>query len=274
MIHIGMDPNIFTAGSFTMSWHGLFTGLAVLAAVILSVRLAKEKAIAVEDVYSIALWGVIGGIIGARLFHVIDKWSTIYQYNPKQVLYFWEGGLSLYGALVGGFVFGITYAAIRKLPLGKVADLAAPGMVLGQAIGRIGCLINGDAYGTPTSLPWGVLYTHYTSCSREGFPGPCVNGQLVAGHPVPAYEIIWDLLILALLLRLRKRLKNNWMLFLIYASLYSVGRFGFSFVRGDEEAVLGPLHQAQVISLIIIVVAIPLLIWLSRRPTSQLPEAG
>ena len=70
MIHIGMDPNLFTAGSFVMSWHGLFTGLAVLTAVILSVRLAKEKAIAVEDVYSIALWGVVGGIIGARLFHV------------------------------------------------------------------------------------------------------------------------------------------------------------------------------------------------------------
>jgi phosphatidylglycerol:prolipoprotein diacylglycerol transferase len=269
MIHIGMDPNIFTAGSFTMSWHGLFTGLAVLAAVILSARLSKEKAIAIEDVYSIALWGVIGGIIGARLFHVIDKWSTIYQYNPKQMLYFWEGGLSLYGALVGGFVFGITYAAIRKLPLGKVSDLAAPGMVLAQAIGRIGCLINGDAYGTPTSLPWGVLYTHPDA---EATAGPWVNGQLVAGHPVPAYEIIWDLLILALLLRLRKRLKNNWMLFLIYASLYSVGRFGFSFVRGDEEAVLGPLHQAQVISLIIIVVAVPLITLLSIRPTPNLKK--
>ena len=270
MIHIGMNPNFFTAGSFTMSWHGLFTGLAVLVAVILSVRLAKEKAIVIEDVYSITLWGVIGGIIGARLFHVIDKWSTIYQYDPKQILYFWEGGLSLYGALVGGFVFGITYAAIRKLPLGKVADLAAPGMVLGQAIGRIGCLINGDAYGTPTSLPWGVLYTNPDAAATAG---PWVNGQLVAGHPVPAYEIIWDLLILALLLRLRKRLKHNWMLFLIYASLYSVGRFGFSFVRGDEDAVLGPLHQAQVISLIIIVVTVPLLIWLARRPVPKAVEA-
>ena len=87
-----------------MSWHGLLIGLAVLAAVILVARLAREKALSVEDVYSTALWGIVGGIIGARLFHVIDKWSTIYQYNPKQVLYFWEGGLSLYGALIGGLV--------------------------------------------------------------------------------------------------------------------------------------------------------------------------
>ncbi len=270
MIHIGMDPNIFTAGSFTMSWHGLFTGLAVLAAVILAARLAKEKGFISEDVYAIALCGVIGGIIGARLFHVIDKWSTLYQDDPIRVLYFWQGGLSLYGALVGGFVFGITYAAIRKMPLGKVADLAAPGMILAQAIGRIGCTINGDAYGTPTSLPWGVLYTNPNAAATAG---PWVNGVLVAGHPVPVYEIIYDLLILALLLRLRKRLKNDWMLFLIYASLYSVGRFGLDFLRGDETVVLGPFHQAQVISLIVMVIVVPLLIWLARRPAPQAAEA-
>jgi len=270
MIHIGMDPNIFTAGSFTMSWHGLLTGLAVLAAIVLVARLAKDKGFTSEDVYSTALWGVVGGIIGARLFHVIDKWSTIYSYDPIKALYFWEGGLSLYGALIGGFVFGITYAAIRKMPLGKVADLAAPGMILAQAIGRIGCLINGDAYGTPTSLPWGVLYTNPDAASTAG---PWINGQLVAGHPVPAYEIIWDLIILALLLCLRQRLKNDWMVFLIYASLYSAGRFGLSFIRGDETAVLGPLHQAQVISLIVMVIAIPLLIWLARRPAPKPAEA-
>ena len=270
MIRIGMDPNIFTAGSFTMSWHGLFTGLAVLAAIVLVARLAKEKGFTTEAVYSTALWGVVGGIIGARLFHVIDKWSTIYQYDPIRVLYFWEGGLSLYGALVGGFVFGITYAAIRKMPLGKVADLAAPGMILAQAIGRIGCTINGDAYGTPTSLPWGVLYTNPNAAATAG---PWVNGVLVAGHPVPVYEIIWDLIILAVLLRLRKRLKNDWMLFLIYASAYASGRFGLDFLRGDETAIAGPFHQAQVISLIVMAITIPVLIWFARRPVPQAAEA-
>ena len=269
MIHIGMDPNIFTAGSFTMSWHGLLTGLAVLAAVILVARLAREKDFTIEDVYSTALWGIVGGIIGARLFHVIDKWSSIYQYRPIQALYFWEGGLSLYGALVGGFVFGITYAAIRKMPLGKVADLAAPGMILAQAIGRIGCTINGDAYGTPTSLPWGVLYTNPKAADTAG---PWVNGQLVAGHPVPVYEIIYDLIILIVLLRLRKRLKNDWMLFLIYASAYALGRLGLDFLRGDEAAIAGPLHQAQVISLAVLALMIPLLVWLARRPALQAVE--
>ena len=270
MIHIWMNPNLFTAGSFTMSWHGLFTGIAVIAAVIVAVRLSKEKNITVEDVYTTALWGIVGGVIGARLFHVIDKWD-FYRYDMWQALRFWEGGLSLYGALIGGFVFGIAYAAIRKLPLGKLSDIAAPGMVLAQAIGRIGCLINGDAYGTPTSLPWGVLYTNPNA---EATAGPWVNGKLVAGHPVPAYEIIWDLIIFVVLLRLRKRLNRDWMLFLLYASLYAFSRFFFSFLRGDEAAVLGPLHQSQVISLIILAVCIPLFIWLSRRPAPKAPEAG
>ncbi len=271
MIHIGMDPNIFTSGSFTMSWHGFFTGLAVLAAVVLAARMAKEKGFLSDDVYSVALWGVIGGIIGARLFHVIDKWSTIYQYDPKQALYFWEGGLALYGALVGGFVFGLAAATIRKMPLGKVADLAAPGMILAQAIGRIGCTINGDAYGKPTSLPWGFLYTNPAAAATAG---PWVNGHLVAGQPVPVYEIIFDLIILAVLLRLRKRLKNDWMLFLIYASAYAVVRFGLDFLRGDEAAIAGPFHQAQVISLAVMVITIPLAIWLARRPARQAVEAG
>jgi phosphatidylglycerol:prolipoprotein diacylglycerol transferase len=266
MIHIGMDPNIFTVGSFTMSWHGLFTGLAVLAAVILAVSLSKEKGIRVDDVYSTALWGIVGGIIGARLFHVIDKWG-LYRDNLWQALRFWEGGLSLYGALIGGLVFGITYAAIRKLPLGKAVDIAAPAMVLAQAIGRIGCLINGDAYGTPTSLPWGVIYTNPSAAATTILGEP-------ARHPVPAYEIIYDLIILAILLRLRKRFKKDWMLFLLYASLYSVGRVLFSIVRGDEAAVLGPLHQAQVISLVIMVVCIPLFIWLALRPAQRIEIAN
>mgnify|MGYP006267410567 CR=1 FL=1 len=266
MIHIGMNPNVFTVGNFAMSWHGLLTGVAVLAAVILVARLAREKSFTSEAVYSTALWGIVGGIIGARLFHVIDKWDSIYRYDIWQALRFWEGGLSLYGALIGGFVFGITYAAVRKMPLGKVADLAAPGMVLAQAIGRVGCLINGDSYGTPTSLPWGVIYTNPNAADTTELGPP-------ARHPVVAYEIIWDLVILALLLLLRKRLKKDWMLFLMYASLYSFGRVLFSLLRGDESAGLGPLHQAQVISLIVVAITVPLLIWLARRPAPKPVEA-
>jgi phosphatidylglycerol:prolipoprotein diacylglycerol transferase len=259
MIEIGMNPFLFTVGSFTLSWHGLMTGLAVLVAVIVAARLARGTGIRPEEVYSTALVGIVGGVIGARMFHVIDKWGEIYSQDPWLIVRGWGEGLSLYGALIGGFVFGITYAAIRKLPLGTVVNIAAPAMVLAQAIGRIGCIINGDAYGTPTSLPWGVIYTNPNAAASTILGEP-------ARHPVPAYELIFDLLIFALLLFLRKRVVKGWMLFLIYAPLYSAGRFLLSFIRGDEAAVLGPLHQSQVVSLIVIAVCVPLLIWIARRP--------
>ncbi len=265
MIEISMDPFLLTVGSLNIAWHGLMTGVAVLVGLIIVTRLARSTDIAIESVYSAALWAIVGGIIGARVVHVADHWGSIYGDDPWQMLYFWEGGLSLYGAIYGGFLFGAVYCLLRKLPMGRLADLAVPGVIVAQAIGRIGCLINGDAYGTLTSLPWGVFYTHPNAASSTVL--------LEARHPVPAYEIIYDLLIFALLLRLRKRLKRDWMLFLVYASAYATGRFFLSFIRGDEVAVLGSLHEAHVISLIVIAVTVPLLIWLARRPAPESVEA-
>jgi len=266
MIRIGMDPNLFTIGTLSLSWHGLMTGLAVVAAIILLVKLSKGSEIAIESVYSAALWAILGGIVGARLVHVIDNWS-LYNNNLLQILRFWEGGLSLYGAIYGGFLVGAAYCLLRKLPVGRLADLAIPGVVLAQAIGRIGCLINGDSYGTITSLPWGVVYTNSKAAATTILGEP-------ARHPFPAYEIIWDLIIFAVLMRLRKRLKKDWMLFLLYAPMYSIERFLLSFLRGDEAAVLGGLHQSQVISLVIMAVTIPLFILLARRRTPEPAEAA
>lgn len=249
-----------------MSWHGLMIGLAVVVGLVMVARLARGSDIRIEYVYSATLWAIIGGIVGARAFHVIDKWGAIYSHDVWQMFFFWEGGLSLYGAICGGFLFGVVYCVVRKIPVGQLADLAVPGVILAQAIGRIGCLINGDAYGTSTSLPWGVIYTHPNAAFTTILGGP-------ERHPVVAYEIIWDILLFALLMRLRKRLKKDWMLFFIYASGYPFGRFLFSFMRGDEEAVLGGLHQAQVISLLVMAVTIPLFIWFSRRPAPELAEA-
>lgn len=262
-----MDPFLFTIGSFDLAWHGLMTGLAVLVALIIVDRLARKTDIAIESVYSAALWSIVGGIIGARVVHIIDHWGSIYSDDPWQMIYFWEGGLSLYGAIYGGFLFGVVYCFLRKLPMGRLADLAVPGVILAQAIGRIGCLINGDAYGTVTSLPWGVFYTHPNAVASTVIGEP-------ARHPVPAYEIIYDLLLFALLLRLRKRLKKDWMLFLVYAPAYAFGRFLLSFLRGDEVAVLGPLHEAHVISLIVIAVTVPLLIILARRPDPEVVKVN
>lgn len=247
-ITIGIDPNIFNLGSLAIGWHGVFMVLGIIAGIWLTLYLAKRAGIAEEFIYTSAFSAVLFGLIGARLVHVLDNLSY-YGDNPRQILAFWEGGLAWYGGLIGGVLAVVVYAKVRKFSLGHFADAAAPGVILGLAIGRIGCTINGDAYGTPTSLPWGLVYTHSPYAPFW-----------VATHPAPIYEIIWDLIIFALLWRLKGRLKPPGAFFLLMVAMYSFGRFFISWVRA-EPAVVGPLHEAHIISLILFLGAVALLIY-------------
>ncbi|MBM4463268.1 MAG: prolipoprotein diacylglyceryl transferase [Chloroflexi bacterium] len=246
-ITIGFDPLIRDIGSSSIGWHGLLMLLGIVVATWLTVRLAVKNGIPAHFVYTTTFWIIAGGLIGARLVHVLDN-LDFYGKEPGEVLAFWNGGLSWYGGLLGGLLAGVICARLSKVSLGRFADAAAPGVILGLAIGRIGCTINGDAYGTPTSLPWGLVYTN-----------PNAQAPLfVAGHPAPVYEIIWDLIIFGVLWRLRGRLKPEGSLFLTMIAMYSFGRFLISWVR-EEPSVLGPLHQAHIISLVLFVGAVALL---------------
>ena len=221
--------------------------LGIGVAVVVTLRLAKSAGIAEESIYISAFWIVLFGLIGARLVHVLDNLDW-YGNHPGDILAFWEGGLAWYGGVAGGFLGGAVYARVRRLSLARLADVVAPGAILGLAIGRIGCTINGDAYGTETSLPWGLVYTHPNAEAP----------WWVAGHPAPVYEIMWNLIVLGVLWRLRGRLKPEGALFLTMVAMYSFGRFFISWVR-VEPAVLGPLHQAHIISSVLFIGAVALL---------------
>ncbi|MDO8491294.1 MAG: prolipoprotein diacylglyceryl transferase [Dehalococcoidia bacterium] len=258
MIDIGMDPNIATIGGLVLSWHGLMTALAVVIAVYFAARLAKSHNLTADNVYSVAFWAVPGGIVGARLFPVLEN-LPYYTANPAKMFAVWEGGVSLYGAIIGGTIVGIVAARLQHISVPRLLDVSAPALILAQAIGRIGCTINGDAWGTPTSLPWGFVYTH---------PNAATTTILFdARHPAPVYEIFWDVLVLGMIWVYRKKPRPQGAIFLFYFSLYSVGRFAISWVRG-EEAILGPFHQAHIISLISLAICVPLLLYMSfkKRP--------
>lgn len=250
MITIGLDPNLPTLGPLTPTWHGLFTLLAVVAGIAVALILARRAELPEEQVYATALWGIPGGIIGARLVHVIDQWPY-YAANPAAILGL--SGTSLYGALLGGALAGALYARVKGFPVGRMADVAAPAMLVAQIIGRIGCLINGDAYGSPTSLPWGIVYTHPNAAAPLG----------VAGHPAPAYEILWDLIVLGVLWRLRGKAGKPGALFFLYLVLYSAGRFFITFWRENTVVAMG-LQQAHIIALLIMAVGLPALLYLRR----------
>jgi phosphatidylglycerol:prolipoprotein diacylglycerol transferase len=158
-IVINIDPVIGHLGPFTLRWYGLFFALAIVAGVWLGSREARRKGLNVDQIQSLAMWSVLGGVIGGRLFHILDSWE-FYIANPHRMLNVWEGGLAIYGGLIGGVLTGLVYMHWHKLPTWKVLDAAAPGMILGQAVGRLACIPNGDAFGAPTGVPWAFIYTH------------------------------------------------------------------------------------------------------------------
>ena len=255
MITIGIDPVIFSIGYVLIRWYSLIVTLAIIIGVSIAWREAKRKGLAEKHFNDALIWVIAAGLIGARLFHVIDHWSHEYAANPIRALYIWEGGLAIWGGVIGGFVAAAIFAWRRGLRLGFVADIAAPGLVLAQGIGRIACVITGDAMGKPTTGPFGFAYTS---------PNAMVPQLGVYYTPTPVYEMLMNLSIFAVVWRLRKRNLPDGALFLIYLSLYSVGRFIITFWSSYEIVTLG-LNQAQLISLAALVVGLPVLMRLLRR---------
>jgi phosphatidylglycerol:prolipoprotein diacylglycerol transferase len=216
--------------------------------VVVAAFLARRAGIDEDTVYNMALALVVGGIIGARALYVLEHLGD-FRHDLTEIFAIHTGGISLYGALFGGTLGAAAYAAWRRLPRwGTMADLAAIGAILGMAVGRIGCLINGDIFSRATDWPIGLVYTHSDSPS---YPIYSSVSPALAQQPVTAYEIIGDLIIFALLLFvLRRVFKREGM------------RFGISFLRGTDiggqwvgdDLVLGGLRMAQLIALAIMVV--------------------
>ncbi|MBI2305229.1 MAG: prolipoprotein diacylglyceryl transferase [Chloroflexi bacterium] len=261
MITIGIDPNLFQLGPFTVSWHGLLTAVGVLFGVWLAVAIAKRgnSGITEDDVYNMALWVVPGGIIGARLFHVVDKWGY-YSLNPGAIFALHDGGLAVMGGIFGGVVTWLVYSRVKGIAIAPLAAPAAFGLIVGQIIGRMGCIINGDAYGIPTDLSWAFVYTNPGAYAPLGVPG----------HPTPVYEILWDLVVLGGLILLRRRMNHQGAIFLVYMAGYAFGRFFITFLRQNDIIFMG-LKEAQLLSLLFMAISIPWLAYLYLRPARAYP---
>ena len=263
MIELPFDPNLHL-GPLAISWHGIFTAVGIFFGVALPVRLVRGK-VSEDDAYAIATWGVVGGIIGARLLHVFDR-LDFYLREPLQVFAIWTGGIAVWGAVIGGALSGYWIALRRKVPIGNTADAAVSGLGLGLAIGRIGDIINGEHHATDCVTGICVGYTHPDTL---GQPGPV--------HLAIGYEMIYVLATVALALWLYLRREASppgsafrrtfplGSVFWLWALLYGLGRFVISFLRiADPTSVLG-LRQDQLVGLGTMLVAILFLGFLYTR---------
>ncbi|MBD1917405.1 MULTISPECIES: prolipoprotein diacylglyceryl transferase [Cyanophyceae] len=251
-------PIIFQLGPLAIRWYGLLIAIALALGITLAQRLAQRRGLDPEAVADLSIWLVLGALPAARLYYVAFEWDR-YADNPLSAFAIWQGGIAIHGAILGGMLAALLFARLNRLSFWALADVVAPALVLGQAIGRWGNFFNSEAFGGPTNLPWRI---YIPPAQRP--PG---LETVEYYHPTFLYESLWNLGVFALVmwlffwgLRHPNRLKTG-TLFLVYFATYSLGRLWIEGLRLDS-LMLGPLRIAQVVSLTGIALGIVGLLWL------------
>jgi phosphatidylglycerol:prolipoprotein diacylglycerol transferase len=252
VFYIGVDPVIFRIGPIAIGWYGLMVALAVITVVgWVAWQANKTKTIKMDTILTGALVGIPSGIIFSKILHLVDKWRY-YLDNPGKIL---SGeGLTIWGAVLGAAIGVWAYSKISKgFRFTLLGDLIAPGIILAQAIGRIGCTFNGCCYGLESNSCLAVIYTNPHTYAPVGIPV----------LPTQIFEIFFDLALFGLLFFLKGKIKPEGSLFMVYFAFYGAWRFGIEFIRDGTPFIFG-MHQAQFIGLVVMLITIPQIIWKTR----------
>lgn len=256
-----MHPYLFYVGGFPIRAYGVMIALGIMAGLGTAYYRAKKAGKYQEEVLDFALYAVLGALVGARVWEVVFTWDY-YGKNLTEIIAVWHGGMSIQGSILGGVLIGIWYTRKHKINFWQFADILAPGIILGMAIGRVGCLLNGDAYGIPAAQApgifssFGVVYQPGTPAYEAFQSTPLV--------PAESFEAILDMVIFFVLLSIRKQPFNGF-IFVLYAILYSINRFSLEFLRADSLRTVFNLKTAQLSSVIVIIISISLAFYLARR---------
>ncbi|ANB58344.1 prolipoprotein diacylglyceryl transferase [Anoxybacillus sp. B7M1] len=251
-----LDRVFLHLGPITIYWYGVIIGTGVLLGLWIATREAVKRGLAKETFVDLVLLAVPIAIICARTYYVMFEWDY-YAKHPAEIPKIWEGGLAIHGGLIGAIITGVVFAKRRGISFWKLADIAAPSIILGQAIGRWGNFMNQEAHGGPVTrqfleslhLPDFIINQMY------------INGQYY--HPTFLYESIWNFVGFFLLIMLRRINLRRGELFLSYLIWYSIGRFFIEGMRTDSLMLTDHLRIAQVVSIALIVLAAGL--WMVRR---------
>jgi phosphatidylglycerol:prolipoprotein diacylglycerol transferase len=252
-----VHPVAFHLGSVSVNWYGVLVALAFLTGLWTASRRSPRDCIAPERIADFGPWAIIGAIVGSRALYVISYWREDFSGKPPwEIFMIRHGGLVFYGGLIGAALAGILFARLKKLPLWKFADVLAPSIALGFAIGRIGCLMNGCCYGRHCDLPWAIR-----------FPSDhATHGDPV--HPTEIYDSLWGFGLYLALAWLHRHKKFDGQVFGVFLVAYAVLRSYVEFYRGDyaPEKLFGSLTPAQVASVVVLAFGLSMLWLLPRRP--------
>lgn len=242
---------LFNIGGFPIHLFGTTIALGILVGFFIMLSEAKRKGLDQDKLTDLALYTVIFGVIGARLNYILAFNPSYYIQNPKEIFMLQQGGLSIQGALILGTIFALWYMKKKSIPIWKTADAFAPAIIMGQAIGRVGC----DVFGIPMTKGW--------------FWGVKVGGQLL--HPAQIYEAILNYILFLVLWNKRKDTEYDGQLFIIYIIGFSINRFIVEFFR-TNPMIFGPISVAHLFSLGIIVVALIARIYLKKN--QHIPQSA
>lgn len=243
-----MDPIAFYIFGRPVYWYGIIIAAGVLIGIYLAIRYANRLGYDQDMIIDFCLLAIPLAIIGARLYYVIFSWEY-YSKNPGDIIKIWEGGLAIYGAVIGGIISAIIFSRWRKIDFWELCDIAAPSLILGQALGRWGNFFNQEAYGYAVNNP-----------AWQWFPAAVYIDANAQWHMATFfYESMWNFIVFFLLLFYKKRRKRKGEIFLLYLILYSVGRVVIEGLRTDS-LYWGPFRVSQLLSGILIIVGIALFI--------------
>ena len=254
-----MHPILVRFGDFTVHTYGVLLALGFLLAVFLAREEGRRAGIDPDVMLDLSFYLLVGAILGSRLFYVLTNWPE-FAGNPLDVLKFWRGGLVFYGGLIFAFLIGTGYVRKYRLNFQNLADVAAPSIALGQALGRLGCFSAGCCYGKPTTAFWAVTFRDPDSLAPLGVPL----------HPAQLYESAATFGIFLALISLRRWERFQGRLLWYYLLFYSTARFIIEFYRGDPRgwAIPGLLSTAQATG---IPVALGALFLILRQKPAPIP---
>lgn len=280
-----MFPDLFKLPftNFTLNSYGLLLAIAFITGLFVMSRLAKRDGLPQERVYDLGLWVLASSLIGSKLLMIITEWDVYYRDHPGQIfsLDFFRSGGVFYGGFIGALIASVIAMRIYKLPWWRTADAFAPGIAIGQAIGRLGCYSAGCCWGEPTTSALGAQFkergheitgvptivAHLTDPVQREFWANKLGGLLapLKLHPVQLYETGATFVIFLVLLAVTGRRRFHGQVMLVYALLYASARFTIEFWRDDPRGEIFNLSTSQFIAVLLFIASLIAYIWRTRN---------